>query len=76
MGPARSYAELIRPRLDAYFGGCFERLCREALPALCARERIHAAVTVGEDWNEDVQIDVVGVRDDAWIDLGECTWAR
>jgi AAA+ ATPase superfamily predicted ATPase len=74
MGPARSFGELIKPRLDAYFGGCFERLCREALPVLYQRERVHAAHRIGEFWNKEVQIDVVGVRDDAWIDLGECKW--
>lgn len=74
MGPARSYDALIKPHLDAYFGGCFERLCREALPELLAREGVAAELTVGEYWNKDVQIDVVGVRDDGWIDLGECKW--
>jgi AAA+ ATPase superfamily predicted ATPase len=74
MGPARSFAELIKPQLDAYFGTCFERLCREALPVLYARERVSAGFTVGEFWNKAVQIDVVGARDDGWIDLGECKW--
>ncbi len=74
MGPARSFTELIKPQLEAYFGGCFERLCREALPVLYARERVRAAYRVGEYWSKDVQIDVVGVRDDAWIDLAECKW--
>ena len=74
MGPARSYAELIAPELDAYFGGCFERLCREALPAIYAREGVRAGFTIGEYWDKRVQIDVVGARDDHWIDLGECKW--
>ena len=74
MGAARSYADLIKPRLDAYLGGCFERLCREAMPSLYQRERVFAGHQIGEYWNKDVQIDVVGVRDDAWIDLGECKW--
>lgn len=74
MGPERSFGELIKPRLDSYFGGCFERLCREALPVLYQRERVHAAYRIGEFWNKELQIDVVGVRDDAWVDLGECKW--
>lgn len=74
MGPTRAYTDLIKPQLDAYFGGCFERLCREALPALYAAEGVHAGFRVGEYWDKHVQIDVVGVRDDAWVDLGECKW--
>ena len=74
MGPARAYADLIQPELDSYFGGCFERMCREALPAIYARERVTAAFTVGEYWDRNVQIDVVAARNDHWIDLGECKW--
>jgi AAA+ ATPase superfamily predicted ATPase len=74
VGPAQALAELIRPQLDAYFGSCFERLCREALPNLYARERIAGGAEVGEYWDRQVQIDVVGVRRDGWIDLGECKW--
>ena len=74
MGPAQSFAELIRPHLDAYFGSCFERLCREALPVLYQRDKISAGYRIGEYWDKHVQIDLVGVRDDAWIDLGECKW--
>jgi uncharacterized protein len=29
---------------------------------------------VGSYWNSQVQIDVVGLRRDGWIDLGECKW--
>ena len=74
LGPARSYAELIRPQLDAYFGSCFERLCREALPNLHAREGIGLGAQIGQYWDKRVQIDVVGVRSDDWIELGECKW--
>jgi uncharacterized protein len=73
-GPEATFAEKIRPGLDAYFGSCFERLCREALPNLYAHERVDTAFEVGEFWSRDVQIDVVGVRHDGWIDLGECKW--
>ncbi len=74
MGPARAYAELIKPQIEAYFGSCFERLCREALPNLHAREAVGGGTRVGQYWDKQVQIDVVGVRDDGWIDLGECKW--
>jgi uncharacterized protein len=74
MGTQRAFQERIRPYLDAYFGSCFERLCREALPWLYRRERVPAAFEVGEYWSKRVQIDVVGMRDDGWTDLGECKW--
>lgn len=73
-GPERALADRVRPHLDAYFGLCFERLCREALPDLYLREGIHAAFEIGEYWSKTSQIDVVGSRDDGWIDLGECKW--
>jgi hypothetical protein len=74
MGAERALKDLIRPHLDAYFGSCFERLCREALPSLYRREGLTAAFDVGEFWSKDIQIDVVGIRDDGWTDLGECKW--
>ncbi len=73
-GAARAFAERVRPGLDAYFGLCFERLCREALPRLYAREGVQAGYEIGEYWDRMVQIDVVGVRSDGWVDLGECRW--
>ena len=73
-GPARTYRELIRPRLESYFGICFERLCREALAGVYQRERVSAAYEVGQYWDRHVQIDVVGLRDDGVTDLGECKW--
>ena len=29
---------------------------------------------IGEYWDRAVQIDVVGLRADGWVDLGECRW--
>ena len=74
MGPRRALADRIRPELPAFYGAAFERLCRDALPMLYDEEGVTAAFRVGEFWDKDVQIDVVGVRDDGWIDLGECKW--
>lgn len=74
MGGARTMKDRIRPELDAYWGGCFERLCRQALPSLHEREGVTAAFEVGEYWDKETQIDVVSVRDDGWTDLGECKW--
>ena len=74
MGPETALRDRIRPHLESYFGHCFERLCREALPVLYQKEGVTAAFEVGEYWSKDTQIDVVGLRDDGWTDLGECKW--
>ena len=74
LGPKRALRELIKPRLDAYFGQCFERLCREALPWIYEREGVVASFEVGEYWSPATQIDLVGLRADGWTDLGECKW--
>ena len=74
-GPSRALSQLIEPQLDAYFGRCFESLCREALPVLYDKEQVSADFRVGSYWDKSVQIDVVGLREDGWIDLGECKWS-
>ncbi len=74
MGPRRSFQELIKPDLESYFGACFERLCREALPLLYEREGVDAAWEIGEYWDKRTQIDVVGLRQDNRTDIGECKW--
>lgn len=74
LGPARAVRELVRPEWDAYCGRCFERLCRQALPALLAGEGVTAGIKVGEFWSKETQIDLVGRRDDQRIELGECKW--
>ena len=73
-GPARAFANCIAPSLDAWFGECFERLCREALPLIYASEGIDAEFEIGEFWGPEIQIGVVGTRGDNWTDLGECKW--
>ncbi len=76
MGPQRAFADLVRPHLDSWFGDCFERLCRECLPLIYAREGVNSAFETGQYWDSRVQINVVGVRKDQWIDLGECKWGE
>ena len=88
-GPRRVFGDRIAPSLEAWFGSCFERLCREALPLVYAAEGVAAGFEVGEYWRVQrrnitespspeaspaAQIDVVGLRDDNWTDLGECKW--
>lgn len=73
LGPATAFSELVTPQLESYFGSCFERLCRESLANEYEREGV-ASFTVGEYWDAAAQIDIVGVRGDGWIDLGECKW--
>lgn len=73
-GAALAFAERIAPSLDAWFGQGFERLCREALVFLYRREGVAAGFEIGEFWSPETQIDVVGLREDGWTDLGECKW--
>ena len=73
-GAARAFAERVAPSLDAWFGSCFERLCREALPLIYESEGVSTGFEVGEYWSPAAQIDVVGMREDNWTDLGECKW--
>lgn len=73
-GPDATLADRIRPLLDSYYGGCFERLCRESLPRLYRSEGVRAGFEVGQYWGPQTQIDVVGLREDNWTDLGECKW--
>ncbi len=73
--PQAAYHDQIAGNLDSYFGSCFERLCREALSQHYVREMPSVSFQIGEYWkNKEFQIDVVGVRSDNWIDLGECKW--
>lgn len=70
----RAFDQVVAPQWESYQGSCFERLCREALGLLYREERVQAAFEIGEYWDKEVQIDVVGLRQDGWIDLGECKW--
>jgi hypothetical protein len=72
---ARAFTEHVKPQLDGFYGSSFEALCREALPALLRAEGVEALVRVGEFWSPAAQIDVVGLRSDRWVELGECKWA-
>jgi uncharacterized protein len=71
---ARSFEQIVLPHWEAFCGEGFERMCREALPDLYAAEGMTGRFDVGEYWDRHVQIDVVGLRSDGWVDLGECRW--
>lgn len=75
-GGEKAMQARVVPGLDSYFGYCFERLCREALPGIYICNGVNAAFKTGEYWNPKIQIDLVGIRDDNWIDLGECKWGK
>lgn len=75
-GPERALSDLVLPRLPSWEGSAFEELCREALPALYADEGVTGPAEVGEFWGADTQVDVVGVRGDDRLDLGECRWGE
>jgi uncharacterized protein len=74
LGPKQGYGEILRPEIEAYYGRCFERLCREALPLIYRSEGVRSAFECGEYWDKEVQVDVVGLREDGRTDLGECKW--
>ena len=74
LGPERAVRELVRPGWAAFCGEAFERFCREAMPLIHAGENVAAVASVGEYWAKEGQIDVVSLRDDHCIELGECKW--
>jgi AAA+ ATPase superfamily predicted ATPase len=76
LGPQAAFQRCVAPDLDAYFGRCFESLSREALAVLYQREGVAANFEIGEYWDKTTQIDVVGLRQDGWTDLGECKWGE
>jgi uncharacterized protein len=71
-----SFMNLIKPNLESYFGYCFEILCKDALSFIYKKEDLACAYQVGDYWDKEVQIDVVGYRQDNIIDLCECKWGK
>ncbi len=72
--PHEAFLHHVKPHLESWYGTGFEALCREALPRLLHAERVKASLEVGEFWSPAAQIDVVGLRQDRWTELGECKW--
>jgi len=69
-----AFLNLIKPGLESYFGRCFESLCREALTRIYREEGVACSYEIGEYWDKNMQIDVVGHRRDGVVDIGECKW--
>jgi AAA+ ATPase superfamily predicted ATPase len=59
--------------LDSYFGKRFEKLCQESLMEDYRKRKI-IWEHVGRYWDKNIELDVVGIRRDRWIDMGECKW--
>ena len=76
MDEKNAFLNLIRPHLDSYFGHGFENLCREAMGRTYLHEGLTCSYEIGEYWDRDVQIDVVGLRQDGVVDIGECKWGK
>jgi AAA+ ATPase superfamily predicted ATPase len=76
MDEKSAFLNLIKPHLDAYFGKGYETLCKEALSHLYQREELTCAYEIGEYWDKDIQIDIVGYRQDGVIDICECKWGK
>jgi AAA+ ATPase superfamily predicted ATPase len=69
------FHQRIAPQLESYFGTRFEKLCEEGLLADYRKKQI-LWQHVGQYWDQDMQLDLVGVRQDKWIDFGECKWGE
>lgn len=76
MDEKTAFLSLIKPNLDSFFGKGYEALCREALSHLYQREGLTCSYEIGEYWDKDVQIDIVGYRQDNVIDICECKWGN
>jgi AAA+ ATPase superfamily predicted ATPase len=76
MDEKSAFLNLIKPHLDAYYGAGYETLCREALSRLYQREELGCAYEIGEYWDKDIQIDIVGYRQDGVTDICECKWGK
>ena len=66
---ARRYRESIENPANAVFVSAIS-----IAEIAYAHEGVGAGFQVGEYWSRLTQIDVIGLRDDDWTDLGECKW--
>ncbi|MBF0198067.1 MAG: ATP-binding protein [Planctomycetes bacterium] len=73
-GPEKTFKERISSHLPAYYGICFEDLCRKALPNLLAREGVEVGCKLGSYWDQNIQLDIIALRDDQFVEIGECKW--
>lgn len=75
LAPDRAVEQVVSPQWDAFCGEGFERMCREALPTMYTDAGVTGRFQVGEYWDRAIQLDVVGLRSDGWVDVGECKWS-
>jgi uncharacterized protein len=74
--PTGFYQDQIQPRLEAYWGTCWERVCRKLLPRIYAAEGVAGHAEIGEFWAANkVQIDIVSQRGDKRTEICECRWS-
>ena len=76
LGAEGVFTHKISPRLSSWYGYSFEKICREAIPQIYKNEGVISPFLVGEYWDRSVQIDLVGVREDGRVDIGECKWGE
>jgi uncharacterized protein len=75
--PEGFFQDQIQPQLDSYWGCCWERVCRKLLPRIYETEGIRCFAEIGEFWiPKKLQIDIVSLRRDKRIELGECRWGH
>lgn len=74
--PKDSVQNLVKPKLDSYFGLCFEKLCQEGLLFMYQKQFISTSFKIGEYWDSSLQIDIIGYRKNEGIDLCECKWGN
>lgn len=64
--------------LDNHMGWAFECCCRQWAARYADETALGRPREIGSWWSRDgrVEVDVVGVRDNRWVVLGSCKWAR
>jgi hypothetical protein len=76
LGQINAFSNLIKPYLESFFSSGYKTLCREALRLLYHKEELACGYEIGEYWDEDIEIDIVGYRNDSVIDICECKWGK
>lgn len=76
VGHTAPIAQLVADGLSHFVGPVFEDLCREWVAEQAALQRLpFVPQRIGAWWNNEEEIDLVAVSDDALL-LGECKWTN